>query len=416
MSNPDISKSGFAPRAGWTTNWTASVLLGCSVMLTGCEKVPTWGELSGQTAEPEVPVVVAPTPVAPPAPPAPPPPPQKTPAELVAEFQSRPSGSVSDATLSELASDPSVAGLISEINAQGSGQLSDAGLAALSGLTALKSINLMGTAIGDEGCKNLALATSLESVKLSGTKVTDAGVLALGQLPQLKVLHLNQTKLTPAGYEVLGNYPQLEEVWLDYSSINDAGMVALGRATSLKRLKLMHTGITDAGLAELKDLKQLEYLDISYTGIADEGLPELEKAGCLDNIKFLSVQATRIGDKTGTVIAGLKSLEGLDLGMLPSMQDRHLVTMTKGLKQLKRLNLFRSSGVTGAGLIGLRKHPALEELMLDGGLPGIDDSALIHLVDIKTLRKLNVHDTRVSQFGVQKLKKAIPGLEVTGVN
>lgn len=391
-----------------------ALLLACG-LLAGCGKVPTWGELTG-TAQPEAepaPVVVAPAPPAHVAPPAPVAPVGPTPEQMVADFKAMKPYEITDGSLAAVAGLESGTDQITEINAAGS-KLTNEGLAALERLPALASLNLESTAIDDNGCDEIAKARGLTTLMMDGGRVTDVGAAQLSNLPALKVLHLNRARLTVEGFRILSTLPELEEVWLDESSITDQGLLFLSSAVKLKRLKLAKTSITDNGIAQLSKLDQLEYLDISYTGLRGEGLLKLSQAKALKNMKFLSVQGTAIGDAGGRAIAAMKSLEGLDLGSLPSMKDVHLVAMIKNLDELTYLNLHDSTGISSAGLIPFRKHQKLEKLHLTGGLNLINDAGLGNLKDIKTLKELQLGGTGCTPFGIAALREAIPGLKVTG--
>ncbi len=121
-------------------------------------------------------------------------------------------------------------------------------------------------------------------------------------------------------------------------------------------LKLCTTKVTDAGLKELAGLQSLQALDLGYTQVTDAGLKEL--AG-LQNLQALNLSGTQV---TG---AGLKELARL--------------------KSLQTLNLSGTQ-VTGAGLK--------------------------ELAGLKSLQALYLGGTKVTDAGVEELRKALPGCRI----
>jgi hypothetical protein len=75
-----------------------------------------------------------------------------------------------------------------------------------------------------------------------------------------------------------------------------------------------------------------------------------------------------------------------------------------------RIISLRHTNITSAGLAHLAALGDLENL--DLAETGIDDAGLAHLYGIKSLRRLNVTGTRVTDAGIEKLKAALPAVEV----
>src|SRR5207245_2591285 len=76
-------------------------------------------------------------------------------------------------------------------------------------------------------------------------------------------------------------------------------------------VNLDSTKVTDAGLKELAGLKSLQSLDLMFTMVTDAGLKELAGLKSLQTLKLNSRQVTDTGLKE---LAGLKNLQALSLG------------------------------------------------------------------------------------------------------
>ncbi len=70
--------------------------------------------------------------------------------------------------------------------------------------------------------------------------------------------------------------------------------------------------ITDADLKELAGLKNLQGLDLGVTKVTDAGLKELAN---LKGLRWLKIPATQVTDAGLKELAALKSLQVLDLGV-----------------------------------------------------------------------------------------------------
>ena len=145
-------------------------------VLTGCGKIPTWGELTGETPPP-APATPIPS-AAPVAPVQPAVPAGPTSSEVIAQFQSLRSAEVSDVAITRLTALKEGLDQITEINADGSGVTKDA-FGAIEKLTHLRQLRLDNSRVNDEACQNISKVSSLEVIALTGTAVSDVGVAAL---------------------------------------------------------------------------------------------------------------------------------------------------------------------------------------------------------------------------------------------
>jgi CheY-like chemotaxis protein len=216
-----------------------------------------------------------------------------------------------------------------------------------------------------------------ESAKTQGTP--DSGIdqhLAEVNSHAQNVLHLLGTILewprlqTGQKLDLLSTQISDQELGNLLSSLND-----------LRFLSLAETRVGDAGLTHLQSLTKLQELHLDHTDITDEGLKLL---ATLPSLEILDLKGTRITD------AGL-----IEVG--------HLT-------QLKGLYLTRT-GITDAGLEHLRSLKNLETLILWDTAVG--DAGLEHLKSLKHLREVILWNTHVTQQGAQSLQATLPECDVS---
>jgi Leucine-rich repeat (LRR) protein len=215
-------------------------------------------------------------------------------------------------------------------------------LTPLSGLTALRTLNLSETQVVD--LTPLSGLTALRTLNLGDTQVVDLSPLS--GLTALQRLYLRGTRvvdLTPlSGLTALAT--------LDLGGTRVVDLTALSGLTALQTLELRGTQVVD--LTPLSGLTALQELDLRGTQVVDfapiSGLTELQT---------LALSGTQVVDLTP--LSGLTSLEVLDLG------ESKVVDLTplSGLTELCVLDL---SGTQVVDLTPLPGLTALHTLCLSG--------------------------------------------------
>lgn len=135
----------------------------------------------------------------------------------------------------------------------------------------------------------------------------------------------------------------------------------------------------DAALGYLPAIPRLKFVFVQPKGVSDKGLAHLSKISTLED---LSLKGTPITD------AGLAHLAPLKLRSL-------------GLDETR---------VAGPGLKHLRNMPDLE--FLDLSMTPVTDEGLAHLHGLKSLTRIDLDNTRVTDAGVSALQKALPRLNI----
>jgi len=375
--------------------------------LTGCGKIPTWGELTGQQQQqaPSVPVQ-APAPVMP----VQAAPKEPTAEEIIAKFNAMQPTEITDSVITQLTSLKEGTDRITEINADNS-PLTKNAFGAIERLTNLRQLRLNRTQIDDEVCQKLGNMSSLEVLALADTRVSDVGVAALSGLQNLKYLELTRCTLSMNGFRAIGNLPSLKSIHIDSTNLNDAALDLVCNAKTLTELTLSRNAISDFGLMSLSKVEPLEYLEIGHTRITCEALMKVTKGGGLKNLQYLGVYACPITENGAKAIGSIKSLERLNIGEMPQMNDLGLATITRGMKNLKYINLSRCSGIDGSGFKVLQGSKSMETLLIDQ-CSKIGDPVVKILKTMKNLKRINVGGTSITPRGIDELKSALPELQV----
>lgn len=383
----------------------------CILLISGCDKVPTWDELTQgkpaappANAQPEVvttPIPAAPTPVAPVAP-------RKPDAELViAQFKTISPGQMTNQAINQLCSLDEGLDQVTEINARTS-QVTDEGLASLHKLTSLKTLELEGTTVGDLGCEAISQVPSLESLSLTGARLTEVGASQLMKLPQLKELYIDGTRLELAGWAAIGKMPALEVLSIKQSSIDDRGMEYLCEARTLHTLIMNDVSVTDDGLVFVRKLDVLTRLYFSGCPIQGDGLLQAVKKNGLKTLISLAINHTNLNEKGAQAIAQMDTLEELNMGDLQNLTDKYFAMMVKGKKHLRYLNAPGNRLLTNDSLKAVKDLTNLEELRIGG--VGMNNQGLVHLVKLKKLRVVDFKDSQITSEGIQRLQVELPEL------
>jgi DNA-binding response OmpR family regulator len=185
--------------------------------------------------------------------------------------------------------------------------------------------------------------------------------------------------------ETILEWPRLQsgqKLDLLSTPINDQELeTLLASLQDLRFLSLAETRIGDEGLAHLASLTRLQELHLDHTDVTDEGLKQL---GSLPNLEILDLKGTRVTD------AGLAEIGRMS--------------------RLKGLYLTRT-GITDAGLEHLRGLHNLETLILWD--TAIGDAGLEHLKSLEGLKEVILWNTRVTAAGAEALQAALPDCDVS---
>jgi hypothetical protein len=276
-------------------------------------------------------------------------------------------------------------------------RVTDKVLAALLQLPTLAGLELSESAVEDAQLREIAKITSLDHLDLSGTKISDEALRSLARLRSLRCLDLNRTKITSAGLRHLTSLRELEDLYLSETVVGDAGARHLGAMQSLHALSLDSTGISDAGLAAFSSLDKLEELSLARTAVGDHGVSLL--AG-LQSLRGLNLTKTKI---TGDGLARLPTMPQLESLLLEGDDIRgDSVRHLERCPRLSELNL-EATPIGDSSLEALGRFPSLFTVNLRN-CRQISGKGLMHLAESKSLRRVFVEGSPVTEASVAKLK------------
>jgi len=268
-------------------------------------------------------------------------------------------------------------------------------------------------------------AGNVVAVNLRGTWVDDVEMIDIARLPKLQRLDLSHTRITDEGMLHLKPASQIEDLNLYYAEwVTDQGMTAIRNWKRLKRLDVRGTRIANGTLEIVSHMPQLEALDISNTQVTDNGMDMLITLTSLKELSLGQGRRGRAGDLG--FLRVLTTLTSLDIGGAqptpPDMGGRKIEhppapplpeKTVKAMAELKKLRVLRMgyTGVSSADLKSLSVLENVEKLGLEE-CPRIDDAALAELLRWKSLKYLDLQDTKATEQGVTALRKAKPGLVI----
>jgi Leucine-rich repeat (LRR) protein len=239
--------------------------------------------------------------------------------------------------------------------------VTDSDIAELARLPNLAHLDLSLTRISDHGLQQLKDAPAITDLNLYYDElITDAGLSALKGWRHLKRLSVRGTKITDTTLQHLSGVTTLESLDAGYAQITDVGLELLTPLTNLKELAIGGNKLTDAGLQSLRQLPGLIYLDLSGAERTDSGLwsvsltePGLDAIATLGNLHHLRLNGTLVSSRGIGRLAGLTKIERLDLENCPRIGD-DVIPLLASFRTLQRLNLAGTQ-VTEKGVAALKR-------------------------------------------------------------
>lgn len=260
-------------------------------------------------------------------------------------------------------------------------------------------------------------AGNVTAINLGDTWINDTDILDLLAFKKLARLDLSHTRISDEGLLRLKPARQIEDLNLLYAElITDLGMNAIKGWRQLKRLNVRGTRIANDTLAIVSELGQLESLDIANTRVTDSGL---ENLAALTRLKSLALGRSGISESAMGIVRLLSTLEWLDLSGPArnqrgraggAMQQDAVLSGIAALQGLRTLKLGHSD-VDARGLRKLAVLERTEKLGLEC-CPRVNDEAMQELAAWKSLKYLDVQETKVTQAAVASLQAAKPGIQI----
>lgn len=256
------------------------------------------------------------------------------------------------------------------------------------------------------------------------TTIAGREPLCLAEVANLGLTSPGPDPATDESVQQFRGMAGLHSLWLNHSNVTDAALAQIAALPQLRKLHLRGTRITDGGLTQLRAASELVEFDLANTHVSDAGLPHLAALarGHSLSIDLRGTRATLSGVaqvlaslpepgpwagvhfslKVGTLSQQSVSLHG------PTAGDAELACL-RGLTHVTAFHLTKTR-VTARGLSELAHLPALRQLYIwDTPVSG---HALEVLGKCTQLDYLSLHQTGVTDAGVEELRKELPGCRI----
>jgi hypothetical protein len=247
------------------------------------------------------------------------------------------------------------------------GPFTDAGLASLAGLEGLPGLSFFWHCpnFTSAGLRHLQGLPNLVFLGCQDHHCDDEAMSQIAAIPRLRMLMGQGATATDAGFAALSRSPTLEYFWgRDAPNFGSAGFAALARMPALRGLAVSLKNVDDEALSLLPRfpaLRQLMPMDVGDEGFRHIGL-------CRDLEKLWCMYCRETGDCATEHLGELSRLQFYYAGMT-KITDRSLEILA-GLESLEEVELWQCAGVTTEGVARLGALPRLRRLSLDG-LPGV---------------------------------------------
>ena len=227
-------------------------------------------------------------------------------------------------------------------------------------LSALESLNIIATKLGDDGIAPIGQLASLKTLRFTNNgKLTDAGLETLAGLKNIEAFNFVGTGMKGHAFAKFDGWTHLTRCSFRGSSIDDEGLrLICERLPNLESISLAHAKFTDAGAVHLAKLPKLKSLEL--------GTPNAT-AACLKNLTKLPLEYLQLGE-------GFDGPDG--------------IAAAKDLPTLKRVTLAHCEKLDDAGLKLAANLTQLEQLEI-GGLD-LPDARLPQLQAFSFLKELKL--------------------------
>lgn len=227
-------------------------------------------------------------------------------------------------------------------------------------LSAIESLNIISTKLGDDWIAPIGKLTTLKNLRFTNNgKLTDVGMEKLAGLTNLEQFSFVGTYMTGRAYAKMTGWTKVTRVSHRGNKIDDEGIKELcDHLPNLESISLAHAKFTDAGAVHLAKLKKLKGLELGLAA----GTP-----AALKNLVSLPLEYLQLGD-------GLDNAEG--------------IAAIKAIPTLKRVTLTGAGKLDDAGLALAAELKQLDQLEI-GGLK-LPDERLPQLAAFGFLKELKL--------------------------
>jgi hypothetical protein len=258
------------------------------------------------------------------------------------------------------------------------GPFSDEGFASLAGLDGVFGLGFFWhvSSLTPDALRTLGQLPNLGALGCEGRLCNDIAMGYIAAIPRLRMLMAQGTVATDDGFAALSRSPTIEYIWgRECPNLRGRGFAALADMPSLHGLAVSCKLVDDASLAALPRFRALTWIvpmDVPDAGFRHVGRCEqLEKLTCmycrdtgdgatahiagLPSLRHYYAGQTRITDRSLEILAGMASLEDVQLSACAGISDAGLAHLAR-LPRLKKLSVDASPRVSRAGIAVFPPH------------------------------------------------------------
>lgn len=255
---------------------------------------------------------------------------------------------------------------------------------------------VVATSVGAAGLGALASLQNLHRLTLKEVNSDDRSLVALAKLSHVEELSITDQRITDRALSFVAKMPALKKLTLEAEHITERGLNALSES-GVEELVLHNANVSSAGFGKLATLPHLVQLSVQATSvheIGDEAVDVITKS--LPALTTLKLESTQISNAVLKKLERLKQLRRLSLSFSKGLSDEGMPAVAR-LSHLQSLNLS-GVDVTDDGLQVLSQMVGLQELYL--WRARISDKAAASISKMKDLKVLHLSNTEITDQGL----------------
>ncbi len=226
----------------------------------------------------------------------------------------------------------------------------------------------------------------LSSINTNQLDLTPDDLEQFAHHPSLRSMTIRECQLAEGSLNRLQNLPLLTYLSLERSTMSSHDEIDFPTLPHLISINLSRSNVSERTLRRISDHPNLRRIDLNSSTVSDETLKHLRRLPQLEKIHL---------GKTWITGIGLLNLEApvTKIYLYGTNADDAAMTVISGLRSLRSLDL-QNTRITTMGVRKLRQLPNLQELDLDGCPLG--DEVREVLSAMPNLKHWTAKQTRVS--------------------
>ena len=241
------------------------------------------------------------------------------------------------------------------------GPFTDDGLAKLVGLDGLFGLNVDASELAITARGLAPLIGGLPNLGWLAFDANDDAMAYIAEMPRLRFLGCQDTHAGDDGFSALSRSRSIEYIWgRRCHNLRGRGFTALSTMPALRSLSVSCKNVDDSAIAHLPIFPSL--VELMPMDIPDDGYRHIGRCERLESLVLMYCRETT--DVATEHLAGLPSLKKY-FASYTRVTDRTPEVLA-GISSLETIQLSGIAGLTNAGVAALARLPRLRELGLDG--------------------------------------------------